>query len=153
MFAAVARSSRMRYARGPMFSTSASRSYDVAKLILVGRLGREPELRKTQNDKEYVAYVVATTNYPPPPPNPDGTRPAARTSWHNVLSFNPNTFDYLRNIPKGSQVYVEANYELRDADQTAEPDSPQAQRQIFLRHESIRLLRGNPSAEKTETSE
>lgn len=31
-------------------------------------------------------------------------------------------------------MYVEANYELREADPTAEPESPHAQRQIFLRH-------------------
>ena len=40
-----------------LFSSSASRSYDVAKLILIGRLGREAELRTTSNNKEYVTYV------------------------------------------------------------------------------------------------
>lgn len=61
-------------------------------------------------------------------------RPSARTSWHHIFSFNPNSFDYLRSLAKGSLVYVEANYELREADPTAEPESPHAQRQIFLRH-------------------
>lgn len=61
-------------------------------------------------------------------------RPAARSSWHSILSFNPSSFEYLKSLHKGSQVYVEANYELREADPTAEPNSPQGQRQIFLRH-------------------
>jgi len=135
------------------FSTSSSRSSDLAKLILVGRLGKEPETRTTQSNKEYVTYTVATTNYPPPPPGPDGTRPPSRTSWHNVMCFNPNSFDYLRGLQKGSHVYVEANYELRDADPAADPDSPQGQRQIFLRHETIRLLRAaQPSNTEREES-
>jgi hypothetical protein len=37
------------------FSTTPARSSDVSKLILIGRLGREPEVRTTKSgDKEYV---------------------------------------------------------------------------------------------------
>ena len=58
----------------------------------------------------------------------------ATTSWHSVLSFHPSSNTYLKTLKKGYQVYVEANYELKDADPSADPDSPAAQRQIFLRH-------------------
>jgi single-stranded DNA-binding protein len=37
------------------FSMSSSRSSDVAKLILVGRLGKDPEVRITKNEKEYIS--------------------------------------------------------------------------------------------------
>jgi hypothetical protein len=40
------------------FSSTPTRSYDLAKLVLVGRLGKEPELRTTKNDKEYVSSVL-----------------------------------------------------------------------------------------------
>ncbi|KAK7695565.1 hypothetical protein QCA50_000201 [Cerrena zonata] len=113
-----------------------ARASDLAKLTLIGRLGKDPEVRRTKSDKEYVSYTVATTNYPPPPPNPDGTRPEPKVSWHTVLSFNATSNNYLRTLLKGSQVYVEANYELREPDPTADPDTPQGQRQIFLRHET-----------------
>jgi single-stranded DNA-binding protein len=140
--------------RAQPFSTTPFRSSDVSKLILVGRLGKDPELRITKSDKEYVSYTVATTNYPPPPPGPDGTRPESRTSWHHILSFNPSAKDYLRHLQKGSLVYVEANFELREPDPSADPTTPQGQRQIFLRHENIRLLRGptHTSEESTEES-
>ncbi|KAH9978124.1 single-strand binding protein family-domain-containing protein [Lactifluus volemus] len=147
------------FARAPIsraitraFSTTASRSSDVSKLVLVGRLGKDPEVRMTKSDKEYVSYSVATTNYPPPPPGPDGTRQESKTTWHHILSFNPGANNYLRNLQKGSHVYVEANFELREADSEADPNTPQGQRQIFLRHENIRVLRGPPQNHSTEES-
>jgi hypothetical protein len=61
-------------------------------------------------------------------------RHEAGTTWHNIISFSPAQNNYLRSLQKGAQVYVEANFELRDADPAADPSSPQGQRQIFLRH-------------------
>ncbi|GJJ10081.1 hypothetical protein Clacol_004307 [Clathrus columnatus] len=120
------------------FSIS-SRKDDMAKLTLVGRLGKDPVIRTTSNDREYVVYTVATRNHQRPP-REDGTRPEPTTSWHSVLSFNPNHNNFLKTLKKGTQVYVEAAYELQEADRDASPDSPAAQRQIFLRQESIRVL-------------
>ena len=99
------------------------------------------------------SYTVATRNTPPPA-NEDGStshyplfsvsfhdlyvtisaRPEPTVSWHSVLSFNPGANNYLKTLKKGSQVYVEAHYQLKDADPSADPDSPAAQKQIFLRH-------------------
>lgn len=75
-------------------------------------------------------------------------------------------------LQKGSQVFVEANFELREPDPDADPDSPQGQRQIFLRHgilcfhvlirvlplssylaESIRVLKSPLKRDRTESSE
>ena len=64
----------------------------------------------------------------------NAARPPNTSSWHTIFSFSSPSNTFLRTIPKGAQVYVEAGYELRDADPDAEAGSPQAQRQIFLRH-------------------
>ncbi|KAF8271709.1 single-strand binding protein family-domain-containing protein [Lactarius quietus] len=135
------------------FSTTASRSSDVSKLILVGRLGKDPEVRISRTDKEYVSYTVATANFPPPQRGPDGTRAESKTTWHHVLSFNPSANNYLRSLQKGSHVYVEASFELREPDPSADSNSPYGQRQIFLRHENIRLLRGPPHATEENIGE
>ncbi|EKM59437.1 uncharacterized protein PHACADRAFT_170001, partial [Phanerochaete carnosa HHB-10118-sp] len=133
MFAAARRTAASgSFARA--FSTTPRLQGDLAKLVLIGRLGKNPEVRTTRLDKEYVSYTVATSNYPPPPPNPDGTRSENSTTWHTILSFNPGANAYLRTLQKGWQVYVEANFELREADPAAGSDSPAAQRQILLRH-------------------
>lgn len=39
------------------FSTSRAVKSDMAKLVLIGRLGGIPESKVTKNDKEYVQYV------------------------------------------------------------------------------------------------
>ncbi|KZO92177.1 hypothetical protein CALVIDRAFT_541192 [Calocera viscosa TUFC12733] len=132
-----------------LFSTSSSRATDIAKLILVGRLGGEPQVRLTRNEKEYISYVVATTNYAPPIGD-DGARADPTTSWHRVLSFNPNQNEYLKSLQKGSQVYVEANFETREPLPDAEPGTPGSQRQIFLRHETLRVLSRPRPAEVVE---
>ncbi|KZS97606.1 nucleic acid-binding protein [Sistotremastrum niveocremeum HHB9708] len=136
---ASARQTLIAHARSRTFASS-SPAATMAKLVLIGRMGRDPEVRTTKNDKEYVSYVVATRNSPPPP-NADGVREEPKSSWHNILSFGPNQSNYLKSIRKGSLVYVEANYELREPDPNASPDSPEGQRQIFLRHETIRVLK------------
>ncbi|KAJ7095086.1 single-strand binding protein family-domain-containing protein [Mycena belliarum] len=118
------------------FSTT-TRKQDLAKLTLIGNLGRDPELKTTKNEKEYVSYSVATTSFNPP--NEEGQR-STSTTWHRVLSFLPGSNKYLQTLKAGSKVYVEAAYEIREPEADADPSTPQGQRQIFLKHESIRVI-------------
>ncbi|KAG9104099.1 hypothetical protein FRC06_005403 [Ceratobasidium sp. 370] len=116
---------------------SAARTYHppnrgFAKLTLVGYLGADPELRTTKTDREYVSYTVATKGNPPRPA-PDGTRQEPVTSWHRVYAFSPSQVPFLTNLTKGSLVYVEAEYELREPAPDAPPGSAESQRQVFLR--------------------
>ncbi|KAF8211451.1 hypothetical protein K438DRAFT_1427741, partial [Mycena galopus ATCC 62051] len=112
------------------FSTT-RRHADLAKLTLIGNLGKDPELKMTKNNKEFVSYSVATTTYGPP--KDDGQREAT-TTWHRLMSFLPGSNKYLQSLKAGSKVYVEATYELREPEPEADPSTPQGQRQIFLRH-------------------
>jgi hypothetical protein len=61
-------------------------------------------------------------------------RPEAKVTWHHILSFSPGINVYLKKLEKGARVFVEANYELREPDFSADPSTPQGQRQIYLRH-------------------
>lgn len=40
-------------------------------------------------------------------------------------------------LRKGSKVYVEANFELREPEPNTDPSTPAGQRQIFLRHGAL----------------
>ncbi|KAG8905884.1 hypothetical protein FRC00_012961, partial [Tulasnella sp. 408] len=108
----------------------------------------EPETRVTKNDKEYVSYTVATqTNRARGP-----EEAAPPSTFHRVLSFVPGHNQFLTKVPKGSLVYVEAELEVKEPDPEAEPGSFNAQRQIMLRHETLRVLRGPRKDRDASTS-
>lgn len=82
----------------------------VNKVILVGNLGDDPEVRSLNNGGEVVNMRVATSeNWK----DRDGNR-QERTEWHRVVIFNENlgkvAKSYLR---KGSKVYLEGQIQTR----------------------------------------
>ena len=82
----------------------------VNKVILVGNLGDEPEVRSLNNGGEVVNLRVATSeNWK----DREGNR-QERTEWHRVVIFNENlgrvAKQYLR---KGSKVYLEGQLQTR----------------------------------------
>ncbi len=83
----------------------------VNKVILVGNLGRDPEVRNTQDGGRLVNLSVATSeNWKD---RNTGER-RERTEWHRVVIFNDRLGEvaekYLR---KGSKVYLEGQLQTR----------------------------------------
>lgn len=83
----------------------------VNKVIIVGNLGRDPEVRSFQNGGKVVNLRIATSeNWKD---KNTGER-RERTEWHSVAIFNENlgriAEQYLR---KGSTVYIEGQLETR----------------------------------------
>ena len=83
----------------------------VNKVILVGNLGRDPEVRRLNSGAPVVNLRIATSeNWRD---KSTGER-QERTEWHNVVIFNENLAkiaeQYLR---KGSKVYVEGQLQTR----------------------------------------
>ena len=83
----------------------------VNKVILVGRLGRDPEVRSFQNGGKVVNLRLATSETWKD--KATGER-KEKTEWHSVAIFNENlgriAEQYLK---KGSNVYVEGQLETR----------------------------------------
>jgi single-strand DNA-binding protein len=83
----------------------------VNKVILVGNLGRDPEVRHTQDGKPIVNMSVATSEQWRD--RASGER-RERTEWHRVVIFNERLAEvaqkYLR---KGSKVYLEGQLQTR----------------------------------------
>ena len=83
----------------------------VNKVILVGNLGRDPEIRSTQDGQRIAHFTLATSeNWRD---RATGER-KERTEWHRVVIFNERLAEiaekYLR---KGSKVYVEGQLQTR----------------------------------------
>lgn len=83
----------------------------VNKVILVGNLGRDPEVRRLNSGEPVVNLRIATSETWKD--KGSGER-KERTEWHSVVIFNDNLArvaeQYLR---KGSKVYIEGQLQTR----------------------------------------
>lgn len=70
----------------------------VNKVILVGRLGKDPELRTTASGKQNCRFSLATDS---------GYGDNKRTDWHNIVAWEKTAEVCARYLRKGSLVYVE----------------------------------------------
>jgi single-strand DNA-binding protein len=83
----------------------------VNKVILIGNLGKDPEVRRMQDGRPIVNLSVATS---------DTWRDKAtgerkeRTEWHRVVIFNENIAKIAEQyLKKGSKVYLEGSLQTR----------------------------------------
>ncbi|MFL5258206.1 MAG: single-stranded DNA-binding protein [Hyphomicrobiales bacterium] len=83
----------------------------VNKVILVGNLGRDPEVRHTQDGRSIVNLSVATSeNWRD---KQTGER-KEKTEWHRVVIFNENLGKVAEQyLKKGAKVYVEGQLQTR----------------------------------------
>jgi len=83
----------------------------VNKVILVGNLGRDPEIRSFQNGGRVANLSVATSeNWRD---KATGER-KERTEWHRVAIFNDRLVEVVEKyLKKGAKVYIEGQLETR----------------------------------------
>ncbi len=83
----------------------------VNKVILVGNLGRDPEIRSTQDGMRIANLAVATSETWRD--KMSGER-KERTEWHRVVIFNERLAEVAEKyLKKGSKVYVEGALQTR----------------------------------------
>src|SRR5262252_370068 len=83
----------------------------VNKVILVGNLGRDPEVRSMQDGRSMVNMSVATSDTWRD--RQSGER-KERTEWHRVVIFNEKLAEVAQKfVRKGSKVYVEGQLATR----------------------------------------
>ena len=82
----------------------------VNKVIVIGNLGRDPELRYTQNGQAVANFTVATNeNWT----NKAGER-EERTEWHRVVAWGRVAELCAEYLAKGRTVYVEGRLQTRE---------------------------------------
>lgn len=83
----------------------------VNKVILVGHLGRDPEVRNSQDGSKIVNFTLATSETWKD--KVSGER-KDRTEWHRVVVFNSALSDICEKyLHKGSKVYLEGQLQTR----------------------------------------
>ncbi len=83
----------------------------VNKVILVGNLGRDPEIRTTQDGKEIANFSIATSESWKD--RNTGER-KEKTEWHRIVVFNENLVKVVKSyVKKGSKLYIEGALQTR----------------------------------------
>ncbi len=83
----------------------------VNKVILVGNLGKDPEVRSTQDGNKIVNLTLATSETWND--RASGER-KEKTEWHRVVVFNDRVADVAEKfLKKGAKIYVEGSLQTR----------------------------------------
>ena len=76
----------------------------INKAILIGRLGRDPELRTTGTGKSVCNFSIATD---------DGTKENPETTWHRIVAWGKTAELCAEYLSKGRMCYVEGRTSCR----------------------------------------
>jgi single-strand DNA-binding protein len=82
----------------------------VNKVILLGRLGKDPEVRSMPNGTTVVGLSVATSETWK---DKNTGEKQERTEWHRVSFFGPKAEVIEKYFSKGSEIYVEGRLQTR----------------------------------------
>jgi single-strand DNA-binding protein len=106
----------------------------VNKVILIGNLGRDPELRYTQSGQAVANFSLATSEQFS---KKDGTRDE-RTEWHRIVAWGRTAELCAQYLSKGRTVYVEGRLQTREW----ENKEGQKQRTTEVVAQSVQFLGG-----------
>jgi single-strand DNA-binding protein len=84
----------------------------VNKVILIGNLGRDPEVRSTQSGQPVASFTLATSRRW----RDKGGQKQEQTEWHNIVVWGKQAEIAGQYLTKGKQVYIEGRLQTRSWD-------------------------------------
>lgn len=85
----------------------------VNKVILLGNVGKDPEVRDVSGTK-VASFTLATTDNAYT--KSDGTQVPKRTEWHNIVAWRRNADVCENYVRKGTKLYIEGSLHTRSWD-------------------------------------
>ena len=83
----------------------------VNKTILLGNLGRDPEIRSMQSGSKMASFSIATSKRWK---DRNTQEQKEKTSWHNIVVFGDGLVDIVEKyVKKGSKIFVEGELQTR----------------------------------------
>jgi single-strand DNA-binding protein len=81
------------------------------KVMLIGNVGKDPEIRSTQEGKEIASFPLATSESWR---DRNTGEKREKTEWHRVVIFPEGLVQVIKNyVKKGSKVYLEGSLQTR----------------------------------------
>lgn len=120
----------------------------VNKVILIGNVGKYPEIRSTQDGKEIANFSLATSESWKD--KNTGER-KSKSEWHKIVIFNPNLVNVVKSyVKKGSKLYVEGSLQTRKWQDKSGKDNYTIEIVLQQFNGNIRLL-DNRNSENQDT--
>ena len=82
----------------------------VNKVILIGNLGRDPEMRQTKSGDQVASFSIATSWFKK---DENGER-QKQTEWHKIVAWNRLAEICNEYLTKGRQVYIEGRLQTNE---------------------------------------
>ena len=83
----------------------------VNKVILLGNIGKDPEIKATQNGSKLASFSIATSKRWK---DRSTQEQKEKTAWHNIVVFGDGLVDIVEKyVKKGSKIYVEGELQTR----------------------------------------
>ena len=117
----------------------------VNKVLLLGNVGKDPEIRATAGGTQVASFTLATA---------DRAKDAQgnwtdKTEWHNLVAFN-RTAEIVRDyVKKGTQLYIEGKIQTRSWD---DKESGQKKYRTEILVNELTLLGGGPGRSEGSSS-
>ena len=116
----------------------------VNKVILLGHLGKDPEIRVMETGRKVASFTLATTETYK---DKNGQK-VENTEWHNVVFWGPVADVFEKYVKKGTQIYIEGKLRTRSY------DSKEGVKKYIteILGENMTLLGGGSKSESTAPS-
>ena len=93
---------------------SISKTMAINKVILLGNVGKDPEVRYLDNGVSVANFTLATSERGYTAAN--GTQVPEKTEWHNIVAWRGLAQIAERFVRKGTQIYIEGKIRTRSYD-------------------------------------
>jgi single-strand DNA-binding protein len=117
----------------------------VNKVILVGNLGKDPEMRRLDGGVAWVRFTLATTEYYK---DKDGNK-IEQTEWHNIVMWRVIAESAERILKKGYTIYLEGKIQSRKW----QDKEGQQRNTTEIVAETFQLIRKNEGTTNTASGE
>lgn len=83
----------------------------INKVILIGNVGQDPEIRSTQDGREIANFSLATSeNWK----DKNTGEKRDKTEWHRIVIFSPGLIGVIKSyVKKGTKLYLEGSLQTR----------------------------------------
>lgn len=121
-------------------------AFSLNRVTLIGNVGKDPEIRSTQDGREVASFTLATSEAWKDKATGEKRE---RTEWHKVVIFSQPIISIIKNyVHKGSKLYVEGALHSRKWTDQSNIERSVTEVVIQSYHGTIMILEGRHGVQK-----